>query len=103
MLLPLRLTGLAIPSQLTDLFAEPMGFLAVWLLFGWLLLRPMRQAPPTENPAVIDHHHRREADARQHRGLELVLLGIALYVLARYWHNRSSTNIGVSLDRFNRR
>ena len=88
MLLPLRLTGLVILPQLTDLFTEPMGFLAVWLLFGWLLLRPKRQAPPTENPAVIEHqHHRREADARQHRSLELVALGITLYVLVRYWRN----------------
>lgn len=89
MLIPLRLTVLIMPLQLTDLFAEPMGFLAVWLLFGWLLLRSSRQASPPENPAVIEHRHQgREANARQQRGLELVALGIALYVLLRYWHNR---------------
>lgn len=86
---PLGLSVMVMPLQLADLFTEPMGFLAVWLLFGWLLFRSSRPAPATEDPTVIEHQHLEQADDEQRgRGLELVALGIALYVLLRYWRNR---------------
>lgn len=89
MTLPLNLSVLLPSLQLADLFTEPMDFLAVWLLFGWVLLRFSRQASGQGDHAVTDHRHREQrTHPRRHQGLELVLIGAALYVLLRYWHNR---------------
>lgn len=89
MILPFSFTVLVTSLQLADLFAEPMGFLAVWLLFGWLLLRFSQPTATIEDPAVIEHRHHGQADHNQRaRGLEFIALSIALYVLLRYWHNR---------------
>ena len=85
MILPSGLPVLVTPLQLPNLFAEPMGFLAVWLLFGWLLLHFSWQSPAPEDPAVIEHRDNEwAADARRRRDFELVVLGVSLYVLLRY-------------------
>lgn len=89
MILPFDFTVLISSLQRADLFAEPMSFLAVWLLFGWLLLRFSQQTATTEDPAVIEHQdHDQANDEQRSRGLEFIALGIALYVLLRYWRNR---------------